>query len=69
MEERSAWERMRMLATICVQPYSKKKLKGTDLMRFPWDEEKVCKDFRQERQLSKAEALSRFEALVRKNKE
>lgn len=37
LRERRAWERTRMLATCAVQPYSKKKLKTTDLMVFPWD--------------------------------
>lgn len=71
MEERSAWERMRMLATICVQPYSKKRLKATELMRFPWDEEQNGSPTRPpqgEGVVSKEEALKRFEKLVRKIK-
>ena len=71
MEERSAWERMRMLATICVQPYSKKRLKANELMRFPWDEEQNGSPTRppqREGVVSKEEALKRFEKLVRKIK-
>lgn len=70
MTERSAWERMRMLATICVQPYSKKRLKATELMRFPWDEEKSSPSRPQQRggDVSKEEALKRFETLVQKMK-
>lgn len=67
--ERSAWERMRMLATICVQPYSKKRLKATELMRFPWDEEKThTSDKSKDVEISKDEALRRFETLVQKMK-
>lgn len=69
MTERSAWERMRMLATICVQPYSKKRLKATELMRFPWDEEKGHTQPPQRGgEVSKDEALRRFEALVHRMK-
>lgn len=71
MTERSAWERMRMLATICVQPYSKKRLKATELMRFPWDETKNGSPTQPPQrggEVSKEEALKRFEKLVRKIK-
>lgn len=70
MTERSAWERMRMLATICVQPYSKKRLKATELMRFPWDDTKnsPSQPPRGGGELSKDEALRRFEALVHRMK-
>ena len=36
--EQGAWERTRLLATFAVQPYSKKKLKPTDLLTFPWEQ-------------------------------
>ena len=71
MAERSAWERMRMLATICVQPYSKKRLKATELMRFPWDDTKNSPSQPPQRGgavISKDEALRRFEALVHRMK-
>lgn len=69
MAERSAWERMRMLATICVQPYSKKRLKATELMRFPWDDtNKQTTDTSKDVEISKEEALRRFEALVHRMK-
>jgi len=32
------WERMRMHASICVQPHLKKKVAPKDLIKFPWDE-------------------------------
>lgn len=68
MEERSAWERMRMLATICVQPYSKKRLKANELMRFPWDEEQKGSHSQPSQrggEVSKEEALKRFVELVK----
>ena len=35
--QRAAWERTRMQCTCMLQPYSKKGLKPTDVMRFDWD--------------------------------
>lgn len=35
--ERGAWERMRMQCLCSLQPYSSKKLRAEDLMRFPWE--------------------------------
>ena len=67
MTERSAWERMRMLATICVQPYSKKRLKATELMRFPWDDS-LPRPLRRRGVVSKEEALKRFEEVVKRQK-
>ncbi len=69
MTERSAWERMRMLATICVQPYSKKRLKATELMRFPWDDTKgrsLPQPLQRRGEVSKEEALRRFEEVVKR---
>lgn len=37
---RAAWDQTRFLATAMLQPYSKKTLKATDIVRFPWDEKK-----------------------------
>ena len=34
---RLSWEQTRMLATISLAPYSKKALKPTDVLQFPWD--------------------------------
>lgn len=31
------WERTRLLATVLVQPYSKKKLRPSDVFSLPWD--------------------------------
>ena len=37
MLERSEWERTRTLATLLLQPYSKKKLKPDDILRLESD--------------------------------
>lgn len=34
---RDRWERIRFLARCVLTPYSKKKLKPTDIIRFGWD--------------------------------
>ncbi|MFA7034091.1 MAG: hypothetical protein WC166_05500 [Bacteroidales bacterium] len=33
------WEAARFVAMFALQPYSKKRIKATDLCRFPWEEE------------------------------
>ena len=39
-EMRGEWERLRYVGMFVLQPYSKKTLKPTDIMRFPWDDKK-----------------------------
>ena len=34
---RGSWERARMMATVFLQPYSKRRLKPTDVMTFEWE--------------------------------
>lgn len=34
---RDAWERTRFLATAMLQPYSKRQLRPTDILKFAWD--------------------------------
>lgn len=59
---RDSWERMRMLASIVIQPHVKNRLTPRGLIPFPWDKEmKVEKPI-----LSKDEAKRRFEAVIRK---
>ena len=36
-EMQGGWEMTRMLALFLLQPYSKKKLRPSDVMKFPWD--------------------------------
>jgi len=38
--QQGEWERMRLLATITVQPWSKKKITPSRLLPFPWEHEK-----------------------------
>ena len=37
--EQSEWERLRMSCLCMLQPYSKKRLRAEDVMRFPWETE------------------------------
>lgn len=34
---RQEWERTSLLAAMVLQPYSKKPVRPSDVMRFPWD--------------------------------
>lgn len=65
-EYRDGWERMRLLATIVIQPHVKKKLTAQKLMKFPWDN-KTKQAATNTPQISKEEAKSRFEALVKQS--
>lgn len=38
-KDRDSWERARMIATICIQPYSKKSLSPKKVLHLPWDDE------------------------------
>ncbi len=57
------WERMRMLAAIVIQPYSKKRITPKGLLPFPWEKQKR-KSPSAKRPVSKEEALKRFEQLM-----
>lgn len=59
-EERTQWEQTRALCRCMLQPHSKKSLKATDVMKFPWDEkprEKI-----EEEELTPEERKARYEA-------
>lgn len=59
--ERGAWERMRTQCLCSLQPYSSKKLRAEDLMRFPWEEEQKkspCQEVQEE--LSHEEVMARY---------
>lgn len=62
---RGEWERTRILATICAQPYSKKRLTPHTLLPLPWDAEGTRKRTPRAAVLSKDEALQRFERRLR----
>lgn len=69
-EERTAqyqdgWERMRMLATITIQPYAKKGLTPHGLLPFPWEKKKP-EYTKVSPAVSKEDALKRFEKVLEK---
>lgn len=59
--DRDAWERMRTLACIAVQPYSKKKLTPRTLLPLPWDNEEKRKAAKL---VSKEEDRQRLEEIL-----
>ena len=36
-EIHDGWERMRMHASICIQPHVRKRVSAKDLIKFPWE--------------------------------
>ena len=69
-EERTAhyqdsWERMRMFATIIIQPYAKKGLTPQKLLSFPWEKKKP-EHTKGAPAVSKEDALKRFEEVLGK---
>lgn len=59
--DRGAWERMRMLAAISIQPHVKKKISPKSLIQFPWENVRKAEVERpQEPPLTQAEAKDRF---------
>ena len=64
-QRRDNWERMRMLAAITIQPYAKKGMTPQKLLRFPWDKESGLTRKTENKPVSKAEALKRFEEALK----
>lgn len=69
-EERTAqyqdnWERMRMLATISIQPYAKNGLTPQNFLSFPWEKKKP-EHTKAAPAISKEDALKRFEEVLGK---
>jgi len=62
--ERGEWERMRLLASICIQPHIKKKITAQKLLPLPWDNEKLGVKS-EELGIKKAPPVSKEEALRR----
>lgn len=61
VQEHSQWERVRMQCLCSLQPYSKNKLKASDVMTFPWEQEqKEVVEVKEE--LSREEKMARFRA-------
>ena len=65
-QERDAWERTRILATICIQPHVKKKITPRQLLPLPWDKEQPGHRSTQP-ELTKEEQKARFEALAKRS--
>lgn len=40
-EIHDGWERMRMHASICIQPHVRKRVSAKDLIKFPWDTKRL----------------------------
>lgn len=59
---RDEWERMRLLATMTIQPHVKNRLKPDKLLPLPWDGPKKAKV----ELVSKEEVRRRFEGMVDK---
>lgn len=66
--DRGAWERMRMLAAITIQPHVKKRISPKNLIQFPWENiRKTDVERPQEPPISKEEAKARFLKIVKNN--
>lgn len=61
--QQAKWERMRMLATITIQPHCRKKVTPTQLLTFPW-EKKIPKNT-----VSRDIGRERFQKLLQKLKD
>ncbi len=62
-ENRMEWERMRVLATITIQPHVKGKMTPQKLLPFPWEKNKGQEG---KKPVSKEEGRARLEALVKR---
>jgi hypothetical protein len=62
--EKGDWERMRLLAAICIQPHVKKKITPQALVPLPWDNGKRKQKAAGKAQPTAAECKQRFEKLV-----
>ena len=60
---RGDWERMRMNATITIQPHLKKKVTPRQVLPFPWEESKKKAEAPK---VSAEEARKRFERLKKR---
>jgi len=63
MQTQDAWERMRLLATICIQPHLKKKITAKALLQFPWDKKKTQEGAKR---LTQEESEKRVEELMKR---
>lgn len=59
------WERMRLLATIVIQPHLKKRLSAKELLPLPWDG-RACR--KSQPKLTKAQKLEAFKYRMKNRK-
>lgn len=59
---RDGWERARIVATICVQPHLKTRVRASQVLPLPWDDERKAPD---KVVVDHDEDRARFEALVK----
>lgn len=62
-DERSAWEQMRLLATISIQPHVKRKMKPQTLLPLPWDNQ-PSNSHRKKVELTPEQKKEKFESLI-----
>lgn len=65
---RDKWERMRMLASITIQPHVKNRVIPRKLLEFPW-EKKTLKHNKPLPPVSKEDSIRRFESLLKRAKD
>lgn len=63
---RDGWERMRVLASIVVQPHVRRKFTARELLPLPWDDEDRVKAGRAQKPLTAAERKARLEELLKR---
>jgi len=61
---KAEWERMRLLATICIQPHVKGKLTPQKLLPLPWDHKKPQQQNEEAPKLTKEQQRERFKELL-----
>lgn len=67
--ERQAWERMRLLATVTVQPHVRDRITPRTLIRLPWDSAEAEPDSDLGEQLTAAERRERAREFLRRLKD
>lgn len=66
--DQADWERMRMLASITIQPHVKNRVIPRKLLEFPW-EKKALKHNKPDHPVSKEDSIRRFESLLKRVKD
>ena len=64
---RDDWERMRLLATLTIQPHVKKRVRAQELIKFPWDNGKQVQIREREKVTMDKEQLRRRRKEIENN--